>query len=65
MNHIFVIIVMNHENNNKYMIASTQITSTEFRIHTYSIFFKLLSRKNLFINRKTIQLHNCTFKLQR
>ena len=38
--------------NNKYMIASTQITNTEIFTFITSLVFKLLSRKVLFINRK-------------
>ena len=37
--------------NNKYMIASTQITNTEFVFKAF-LDFKLLRRKVLFINRK-------------
>ena len=38
--------------NNKYMIASTQITNTEIFAFIAVLVFKLLSRKVLFINRK-------------
>ena len=38
--------------NNKYMIASTQITNTEIFAFIAFLVFKLLSRKVLFINRK-------------
>ena len=38
--------------NNKYMIASTQITSTELFTSIVVLVCKLLSRKVLFINRK-------------
>ena len=38
--------------NNKYMIASIQITKTEFFAFIAVLVFKLLSRKVLFINRK-------------
>ena len=38
--------------NNKYMIASTQITSIEIFAFVAALVFKLLSRKVLFINRK-------------
>ena len=38
--------------NNKYMIASTQITNTEISAFIAVLVFKLLSRKVLFINRK-------------
>ena len=38
--------------NNKYMIASTQITNTEIFTFIAVLVFKLLSRKILFINRK-------------
>ena len=38
--------------NNKYMIASTQITSTEILAFIAVLVFKLLSRKVLFTNRK-------------
>ena len=38
--------------NNKYMIASTQITNTEIFAFVAVLVFKLLSRKVLFINRK-------------
>ena len=37
---------------NKYMIASTQITNTEIFTFIAVLVFKLLSRKVLFINRK-------------
>ena len=37
---------------NKYMIASTQITNTEIFAFIAVIVFNLLSRKVLFINRK-------------
>ena len=43
--------------NNKYMIASTQITTTEIFAFITVIVFNLLSRKVLFINRKDIR--NC------
>ena len=36
----------------KYMIASTQITNTEFFAFIAVLVFKLLSRKLLFVNRK-------------
>ena len=39
--------------NNKYMIALTQITNTENFAFTAVPVFKLLSRKVLFINRKS------------
>ena len=39
-------------NNNKYMIASTQITNTEIFAFIAVLVFKLLSRKVLFINKK-------------
>ena len=39
--------------NNKYMIASTQITNTETFAFTAVLVFKLLGRKVLFINRET------------
>ena len=38
--------------NNKYMIAPTQITNTEIFAFIAVLVFKLLSRKDLFINRK-------------
>ena len=38
--------------NNKYMIASTQTTNTESFASLAVLIFKLLSRKDLFINRK-------------
>ena len=38
--------------NNKYKIASTQITNTEIFAFIAVLVFKLLSRKVLFINRK-------------
>ena len=38
--------------NNKFMIASTQVTSTEIFAFIAVLVFKLLSRKVLFINRK-------------
>ena len=38
--------------NNKYMIASTQITTTEVFAFIAVVVFDLLSRKVLFINRK-------------
>ena len=38
--------------NNKYMIASTQITNTKIFAFMTVLVFKLLSRKVLFINRK-------------
>ena len=38
--------------NNKYAIASTQITNTENSVFIAVVIFKLLSRKVLFINRK-------------
>ena len=38
--------------NNKYIIASTQITNTEILAFIAVLIFKLLSRKVLFINRK-------------
>ena len=38
--------------NNKYMIASTQITNTEIFAFIAVLGFKLLSRKVFFINRK-------------
>ena len=38
--------------NNKYTIASTQITNTENSVFIAVVIFKLLSRKVLFINRK-------------
>ena len=38
--------------NNKYMIASTQITNTEIFAFIAVLDFKLLRRKVLFINRK-------------
>ena len=38
--------------NNKYMIASTQITNTEMFASIDVLVFKLLSSKVLFINRK-------------
>ena len=38
--------------NNKYMIASTQITNTEIFAFIAVLVFKLLSHKALFINRK-------------
>ena len=38
--------------NNKYMIASTQITNTEIFAFIAVLVFKLWSRKFLFINRK-------------
>ena len=38
--------------NNKYLIASTQITSNEIFAFIAVLVFKLLSRKVLFINRK-------------
>ena len=37
---------------NKYVITSTQITNTEIFAFTVILFFKLLSRKVLFINRE-------------
>ena len=37
--------------NNKYMIASTQITNTEIFAFIAVLVFKLFSRKVLFINR--------------
>ena len=36
--------------NNKYMIASTQVTNTEIFAFTAVLVFKLLSREVLFIN---------------
>ena len=39
-------------NNNKYMIASTQIANTESFAFTAVLVFKLLSRNFLFINKK-------------
>ena len=41
--------------NNKYMIASTQITNTEIFAFIGVLVFKLLSRKVLFINRKPLK----------
>ena len=38
--------------NNKYMIASIQITNTEIFAFIAALVFELLSRKVLFINRK-------------
>ena len=38
--------------NDKYLIASTQITNTEIFAFIAVLVFKLLSRKILFINRK-------------
>ena len=38
--------------NNKYMIASTQVTNNEVFAFTAALVFKLLSPKILFINRK-------------
>ena len=38
--------------NNKYVIASTQITNTEVFAFVAALVFKLLSRKTLFRNRK-------------
>ena len=38
--------------NNKYMIASAQITNIEIFAFIFVLVFKLLSRKVLFINRK-------------
>ena len=38
--------------NNKYMIASTQVTNNEVFAFTAVLVFKLLSPKILFINRK-------------
>ena len=38
--------------NNKYMIASTQVTDTEIFVFIAFLVFKLMSRKVLFINRK-------------
>ena len=38
--------------NNKYMLASTQISNTEIFVFTAVLVFKLLSRKVLFINKK-------------
>ena len=38
--------------NNKYMIASTQITATEIFVFTTALVFKLLGRKFFFVNRK-------------
>ena len=38
--------------NNKYMIASTQITNTEIFVFIAALVFELLNRKVLFINRK-------------
>ena len=43
--------------NNKYIIASTQIRKTEIFAFIAILFFKLLSRKVLFINRK--ENRNC------
>ena len=40
---------------NKYMIASTQITNTEISAFIAVLVFKLLSRKVLFVNKKTIE----------
>ena len=37
------------------MIASTQLTNTEFFRFIAVLVFKLLSRKVLFINRKTVE----------
>ena len=37
---------------NKYMMASTQITSTDIFVFIASLVFKLLSRKVLLINKK-------------
>ena len=42
--------------NNKYVIASTQITNTEIFAFIAVLVFKLLSRKVLFINRKDSRL---------
>ena len=41
--------------NNKYMIAPTQVTNTEIFAFIAIVVLKLLSRKVLFINRKTIE----------
>ena len=41
--------------NNKYTIASTQITNTEIFTFIAVLVFKLLSRKVLFITEKTIE----------
>ena len=41
--------------NNKYIIVSTQITNIEIFAFTVVLVFKLLSRKVLFINGKTIE----------
>ena len=41
--------------NNKYTIASTQITNAEIFALVAAAVFKLSSRKILFINRKTIE----------
>ena len=38
--------------NNKYMIASTQITNTEFFTYMSALAFKLLSCEVLFVNKK-------------
>ena len=38
--------------NNKYMIASTQITNTEFFTYIAALAFKLLSCEVLFVNKK-------------
>ena len=39
--------------NNKYMIASIQLTNTEIFVLITVLIFKLMSRKVLFINKKT------------
>ena len=39
--------------NNKYMIASIQITNTEIFAFIAILVFQLLSRKDLFVNRKS------------
>ena len=41
--------------NNKYMVASTQITNNEIFPFIAALAFKLLNRKVLFVNRKTIE----------
>ena len=43
-------------NNNKYMIASTQITNTEIFAFTAVLVFTLLSRKILFIKKRTMEI---------
>ena len=56
---MFTIFMLKRESwklyNNKYVIASTQITNTEVFAFVAALVFKLLSRKTLFRNRKTTE----------